>query len=86
MLAAVLTGLWLGWHASTAFDADVRLSAVAFWEVLDFTLNALIFILLGLQFPTLSDELPVGDVVGPGLVIAGDGDRHPHGRAVRARA
>ena len=70
VLAAVLTGLYLGWHASTAFDADVRLSAVAFWEVLEFILNALIFILLGLQFPTLKDELPVGDVIGPGLAIA----------------
>lgn len=70
VLAAVLTGSWLGWHASTAFDADVRLSAIAFWDVLEFTLNALIFILLGTQFPTLSDELPLGDVVGPGLVIA----------------
>jgi len=71
VLAAVLTGLYFGWHASTTFDADVRLSAVAFWEVLEFTLNALIFVLLGLQFPALRDELPVGEVVGPGLAIAG---------------
>jgi Na+/H+ antiporter len=71
VLAAVLAGLYFGWHASTAFDADVRLSAVAFWGVLEFILNALIFVLLGLQFPTLSGGLPVGDVVGPGLAIAG---------------
>jgi monovalent cation/hydrogen antiporter len=71
VLAAVLSGLYLGWHAPTAFDADARLSAVSFWEVLEFTLNALIFILLGLQFPALRDELPIGDVVGPGLAIAG---------------
>lgn len=70
VLAAVLCGLYLGWNASRAFDADVRLSAIAFWNVLEFTLNALIFILLGLQFPTLSDELPVADVVVPGLLIA----------------
>jgi NhaP-type Na+/H+ or K+/H+ antiporter len=69
VLAAVGTGLYLGWHASSAFDADVRLSAVAFWEVLEFTLNALIFILLGLQFPALSAKLPVADVVFPGLAI-----------------
>ncbi len=71
VLAAVLSGLYLGWHAPTAFDADVRLSAQAFWEVLEFILNALIFILLGLQFPALSEELPFTDVVGPGLAIAG---------------
>jgi CPA1 family monovalent cation:H+ antiporter len=69
----VLTGLYLGWRSSTAFDADVRLSAVAFWEVLEFTLQALIFILLGLQFPTLTDELreqvAFGEVVFAGLSI-----------------
>ena len=70
ILAAVLAGLYFGWHSHTAFDADVRLSAIAFWEVLEFILNALIFILLGLQFPALSDELPVGDVLVPGLAIA----------------
>jgi CPA1 family monovalent cation:H+ antiporter len=70
VLAAVLAGLYLGWNSSTAFDADVRLSAQSFWEVLEFTLNALIFVLLGTQFPTLSDDLPLGDVVGPGLAIA----------------
>ncbi len=70
VLAAVLAGLYLGWHAPTAFDADARLSAVAFWGVLEFTLNALIFILLGLQFPDLSDNLPLGDVIGPGIAIA----------------
>jgi CPA1 family monovalent cation:H+ antiporter len=67
----VTTGLFLGWHSHTAFDADVRLSAIAFWEVLEFTLNTLIFILLGLQFPALTENLPVGDVLGPGLAIAG---------------
>ncbi|MEA2124299.1 MAG: monovalent cation/hydrogen antiporter [Solirubrobacteraceae bacterium] len=71
VLGAVLAGLYLGWHGSTAFDADVRLSAVAFWEVLEFTLTALIFILLGLQLPALSDNLPVSDVIVPGLAIVG---------------
>ncbi len=70
VIAAVVAGLYLGWHSHTAFDADVRLSALAFWEVLEFILNALIFILLGLQFPQLSDSLALGDVLGSGLVIA----------------
>jgi CPA1 family monovalent cation:H+ antiporter len=75
VLAAVLCGLYFGWHQHQAFDADTRLSAQAFWEVLTFTLNALIFILLGLQFPTLSDELreqvQVGELAVAGLAIAG---------------
>jgi CPA1 family monovalent cation:H+ antiporter len=74
VLACVTAGLYLGWHSHLAFDADTRLSGVAFWEVFDFVLNALIFILLGLQFPALTDELrgelPAGEVLAAGLVIA----------------
>jgi CPA1 family monovalent cation:H+ antiporter len=74
VLACVMAGLYLGWHGHRAFDADTRLSAIAFWEVLEFILNALIFILLGLQFPALTDELrgelPFGEVVMAGLVIS----------------
>jgi len=35
VLAAVVAGLYLGWFAHDAFQADTRLSAVAFWGVLD---------------------------------------------------
>src|SRR3954463_3031953 len=70
-----MAGLYLGWDSHRAFDADTRLSALAFWEVLEFALNALIFILLGLQFPALTDELrgelPFQDVVLAGLTISG---------------
>ncbi len=51
VLAAVVTGLYLGWFAHDAFQADTRLSATAFWGVLDFAANATLFVLLGLQFP-----------------------------------
>jgi Na+/H+ antiporter len=75
VLAAVVAGLSLGWHQHSAFDADTRLSAIAFWEVLVFALNALIFILLGLQFPTLTaelrDEVALGTATVTGLAIAG---------------
>ncbi len=74
VLAAVVAGIYFGWHQSTTFDADTRLSAVAFWQVLVFALNALIFILLGLQFPTLvdglRDEVRLGDVALTGLLLS----------------
>lgn len=57
VLAAVVVGLYLGWHQHSALDADTRLSGIAFWEVLVFAVNALVFILLGLQFPALTEEL-----------------------------
>jgi monovalent cation/hydrogen antiporter len=74
VLAAVVAGLYLGWHQHAVFDADTRLSAIAFWEVLVFALNLLIFILLGLQFPALTDELrdevAIGTATVTGLAIA----------------
>jgi len=56
VLAAVLGGLYLGWWSHDAFSPDTRLSAAAFWEVLVFGLNALLFLLLGMQFPGVLDN------------------------------
>jgi CPA1 family monovalent cation:H+ antiporter len=72
VLAAVTGGLYLGWHQHDAFSADTRLSAVAFWEVLVFGLNAFVFLLLGLQLPTLYDSATIGltSVIGAALLVS----------------
>ena len=74
VLAAVVAGLYLGWFAHDAFQADTRLSAVAFWGVLDFAANATLFVLLGLQFPVLVDELQrevsLGGLVGAAVLVS----------------
>jgi CPA1 family monovalent cation:H+ antiporter len=70
VLAAVTCGLYLGWHAHGAFSADTRLSASAFWEVLVFGLNALLFLLLGLQFPAIVDDARAGASFGTLLLTA----------------
>jgi Na+/H+ antiporter len=57
VLAVVTSGIYLGWFSHLAFDADTRLTAQSFWQVLVFGLNAMLFTLLGLQFPALVDEL-----------------------------
>jgi CPA1 family monovalent cation:H+ antiporter len=73
VLAAVVTGLYLGWYSHDAFTPDTRLSAVAFWEVLVFGLNALLFLLLGMQFPAVLDEALDNDtfasLLGAGLAV-----------------
>ncbi|MEA2248841.1 MAG: monovalent cation/hydrogen antiporter [Solirubrobacteraceae bacterium] len=69
VLAAVTSGIYLGWFSHVAFDADTRLSAVAFWEVLVFGLNAMLFTVLGLQFPGLVDDLR-GQVSLENLTVA----------------
>jgi Na+/H+ antiporter len=67
VLGTVTAGLWLGWNAPTHFDADTRLSAVAFWQVLAFLLNTFLFLLLGLQFPAVVRE--VGGPVATGTLL-----------------
>lgn len=56
VLAAVTVGLYLAWQAPTGlFHPSSRLQALAFWDVLIFLLNSLLFILVGLQLrPVLS--------------------------------
>lgn len=49
VLAAVTVGLVLCWHAPTITDPLSRLTGYAFWEVLVFLLNALLFVLVGFQ-------------------------------------
>jgi monovalent cation/hydrogen antiporter len=70
VLAAVVCGLYLGWFAHESFNADTRLSASAFWEVLVFGLNALLFLLLGLQFPAIVDDARADDSFGTLLLTA----------------
>ncbi len=57
ILAAVVAGLYGGYHAPRAVDADTRLSSVAFWNTLIFGLEMTIFVLLGVQLPAIVDSL-----------------------------
>jgi monovalent cation/hydrogen antiporter len=49
VLAAVTAGLFVGWLAPELASAATRLLGFSFWEVLAYLLNALLFILVGLQ-------------------------------------
>ena len=74
VLAAVTAGLYVGWRSHEIFDADTRLNAQAFWRVLIFGLNAILFVLVGLQFPEVlrrvGEQFSVGEIVGYGLLIS----------------
>jgi CPA1 family monovalent cation:H+ antiporter len=66
VLAAVTTGIVLGWKAPYISTASMRLQGYAVWEILTFLLNALLFVLIGLQLPIIIDGLsgmPAGDVL-----------------------
>ena len=74
VLAAVTAGLYAGSQSHVVFDADTRLNAQAFWRVLIFALNAVLFVLVGLQFPDVlrrvGEQFSVGEIIGYGLLIS----------------
>jgi CPA1 family monovalent cation:H+ antiporter len=66
VLAAVTAGIYLGWHTPELTTAQVRLQGVAVWEIVQYLLNALLFVLVGLQLPVVIDAL--GDIPGARLL------------------
>ncbi len=49
VIATVTMGMMLGWHQHEIFSATVRVRATAFWQVMVFLLEALVFVLIGLS-------------------------------------
>ena len=74
VLAAVSSGLYSGWRSHEIFSADIRLNAQSFWRVLVFTLNAILFVLVGEQFPEIlravGDQFSPAEIIGYGLMIS----------------
>jgi len=57
VLAAVTAGIYLGWYTPELTTPQVRLQATAVWEIAQYLLNALLFVLVGLQLPVIADAL-----------------------------
>ncbi|QIN84785.1 Na+/H+ antiporter [Rubrobacter tropicus] len=58
ILAVVAYGMVQGWRAPRLFaNASTRIQAVAFWGVLVFVLEALLFVLVGQQLPSIIGNL-----------------------------
>ncbi len=49
VLATVTAGLYGGWNAPARLSAETRIQGGAFWNIVIFLLNGLIFIMIGLQ-------------------------------------
>ena len=49
VIATVTYGMILGWHQHESISASVRRRGTAFWQVLTFILESLVFILIGLS-------------------------------------
>lgn len=73
VLSVVTAGLILTWTSSEIFSHRTRLQANAVWETMIFILNGIIFILIGLQLPTILDNignLPMGTLIGYGALVS----------------
>ncbi|AIT22957.1 Na+/H+ antiporter [Burkholderia thailandensis] len=57
VIATVTTGMMLGWHQHEVFSASVRNRGTAFWQVIVFLLEALVFVLIGLSLRGVIERL-----------------------------
>jgi monovalent cation/hydrogen antiporter len=75
VLAVVTAGMWIGHRATTVFDCDFMREARAVWEWIEFLLNSLVFILIGLQLTvvidTLDDTYTLPELAIMAAIIAG---------------
>lgn len=62
VMATLACGLYLGRRSSGFFSLHARIESRAVWRTLDFILNGVVFLLLGLQLPSI-----LGDIRGMSL-------------------
>jgi Na+/H+ antiporter len=73
VLAAVTVGIVVGWRAPRISSPTMRIQGYAVWETLVFLLNALLFVLIGLQLPLILDGLsgqPALTLIGYGAAVS----------------
>ena len=74
VLAVVSAGLYLGWRSPELVTPSTRIQITGFWELLTFSLNAALFVLIGLQLRQVIDGLDgysAWDLAGYAAAIAG---------------
>ena len=74
VLSVVAAGVYLGWHTPELTTVQTRLQGAGVWEISNYVINALLFVLLGLQFPHILDALngiSAAALVGYALLVSG---------------
>jgi monovalent cation/hydrogen antiporter len=64
VIAAVTVGIYMGWHTPQLTTPIMRMQGVSVWEILTFLLNAVLFLLVGMQMPTILENLSGGESTG----------------------
>jgi Na+/H+ antiporter len=73
VLAVVSTGLVIAWRAPEVFSYQARIRTRVLWDTLIFLLHGFVFILIGLQLPSIIrdvDRYPFLQMLGYGLLIS----------------
>ncbi len=73
VLSAVAAGIYLGWHSPRLITPATRIQAFAVWEILVFVLNAVLFVLVGLELPHVIDginEYSTGELALYGVAVS----------------
>ncbi len=73
VLAVVSTGLVISWRSPEVFSYQTRMRTRVLWDTLIFILHGFIFILIGLQLPSIIKDLgnyPFAQLLGYGLLIS----------------
>jgi monovalent cation/hydrogen antiporter len=74
VLAAVTAGIYMGVRGPSIIPPRTRLQGVFVWDIIDFLINAVLFVLVGLELRAVVDSLggySVGDLAGYALAVSG---------------
>ena len=72
VLATVAAGLLLGFRAPRIMRSDTRLLGTSTWKMVIFVVNGLAFLLIGLQLPTVINDLEsyeAGELIGLAVAV-----------------
>ncbi len=74
VLATVTAGIFVGVRAARILPARIRLQGYFVWDILDFIVNAILFVLVGLQLRSVIDGLSgysASNLAGYALAVSG---------------
>ena len=57
VMSTIACGLFLGRRSSGYYSLHARIESVAVWRTVDFALNGIVFLVLGLQLPTILSQI-----------------------------
>src|SRR5215204_2462203 len=69
--AAVAIGLYMGSQTSRLTNSTVRMQGDAIWQIITFLLNSFLFVFIGLQLPSILDDLRGEDIDTNDLLVYG---------------